>query len=613
MRHSEPTVLPHHVSLGEHFSSGDRDTLDADAIIRFTQRSWRVCLIWLGAGLCASIAFLAISPAYYTAYSTILFYDSASRPATGAGSASDPLASAAVDTQIQVLQSAEVVGRVVDQNRLIEDQEFGVGHVTTTPQARHATILGVMRALSVRRIGLSDAVTVGFTSKTRLRSAVIANAIIQAYAAAGLDLQRRDRAEAASELRELAEARNKAFASDPTTVLSPTAPQSAGEARARFRELQDRMEAYRVMYNNLMQRVNKASGLDFSSLSVRVLTPAEPPLGRSWPKLIFVFGIAVAVTGAAGFGHALLREATNRSLRTMDEVRQFTGLDCVGGIPKIEERGWITGAVDVGGLQPAYLNASADFCQAIVRLAVRLQEPKQRQFVIGVVAPTAGVGSSSVSAHLANILAEGGQKTLLVDANWQKAAKGLAVPMPSPNRMLARGLAAIHLEPGKLDVLVLRATAPISPLNASNSIASALQHLQAEYDFVVIDFRSIDQTADLDVNLAIVNRVVVIVEAGQTTAESLGGLLRVLPKDKIEAVMVNKITPRSPDLTAEFAGFVEPLIGVSRTALALLDRLAAGQTKFLHRTKYFRTWLHRAARRCRKQIRRGPLKGAPAE
>ena len=79
MRHTEPIgLLPHEVP-GDPLGPNDQELLATDAIIRFIQKSWRLCLIWIIAGLCAGIAFEILSPAYYTAYVTILFEDQALR------------------------------------------------------------------------------------------------------------------------------------------------------------------------------------------------------------------------------------------------------------------------------------------------------------------------------------------------------------------------------------------------------------------------------------------------------------------------------------------------------------------------------------------------------
>lgn len=610
MRHTEPVVLPHYELLGPPLGPHDGDTLDVEAIIRFIRGSWRLCVIWIGAGLCAGIVFWVVSPAYYTAYSTLLFYDNAPRSAAASSSPADAVASAYVDTQIQVLQSDEVVGRVVDQNRLIQSVEFGVGDATPDAVARHATILQVERALTIGRIGLSDAVTVAFTSRNRLRSAAIANAITQSYIDARSDLQQRERTDTVVELRKrLEEARNKAFVSDAPNASVSATPQSAEQARARFHELQDNADAYRAMYDNLLQRANTASAAEYSGLGVRVITPAEPPLKKSWPRLLIVFGIAAAAAGMGGIAHAFLRQMTDRSLRTAEDVRRSSGLDCIAGVPKIEEGAWVTGGIHPEGLQPAYVNASAIFCQSLVRLAFRLQGPQKRPRIIGVAAPTSGVGTSSVAVHLANILAESGRKTLLVDANWQKPSVGLAVYQSDANPMLARVLAAIHLEPGRLDILVLRATAPISPLNASLAIVSALQHLPGDHDCVVVDFHAADQTADLEASMTIINEAVVVVEAGRTTAESLYDLLRVLPKDKLQAVIMNKTVSEIPGLRTEFVQLVEALARRIRSLLLLvpsplLDRLAAWRADWAQsiRTELW-PWLCQTARSARRQLR----------
>jgi len=610
MPHTESLAFPRYETSGEPFGPRDRDSFDPDAIIGFVRRSWRLCLIWVGVGLCASIAFLIVSPVYYTAYSTVLFNDSGARPAA-TGTEADAVASAYVDTQVQVLQSAEVVGRVVDRQRLVEDREFGIGRPSTDPEVRHATILRTAAALSVRRIGISDAVSIGFTSRSRLRSAAITNAIVHNYVNGRLELQRQNRDGAVAELRaRLAEVRDKAFAIEPPQNPASGMPQSASQAKARFRELQDNAQAYRAMYDNLLQRANAAAAAESPSVAVRVIAQAEPPLHRTWPRTFIVLGLATALAAAFGLGQALFREVADRSLRSAEDVEQVTGLDCITRVPKMERQAWVTGDVAAGGLQPAYLNAAADFCQPMVRLAVRLQRPNRRKFVAGVVAPSVGAGTSSAAAHLANILADGGQKTLLVDANWRKPTTGLSMPESSRSGMLARGLTAIHLEPGKLDVLVLRAMAAISPLAASLSIVSALQHLQAEYDCVIVDFHSADETADLEASMAVINAVIVVVEAERTTAESLRNLLKVLPGDQIEAVIVNKIASAPRDLRAEFGHFVEPIVRSLRTALPwgalLLDRLGAArqrQTEAFQRARLFGGWLLRAAWSGRRQLR----------
>src|SRR5262245_6187013 len=109
----------------ESFGPNDRDTLNVSGVSQFIRRRWRLCVIWISASLFAGVLFATFSRTYYTAYATILLEDRASRPladSVGGAITADP---AYVDTQVQLLSSDEVLGRVVDQNRLVEDKEFG--------------------------------------------------------------------------------------------------------------------------------------------------------------------------------------------------------------------------------------------------------------------------------------------------------------------------------------------------------------------------------------------------------------------------------------------------------------------------------------------------------
>jgi Mrp family chromosome partitioning ATPase len=175
-------------------------------------------------------------------------------------------------------------------------------------------------------------------------------------------------------------------------------------------------------------------------------------------------------------------------------------------------------------------------------LGTNSAKPNHRgRLIIAVAAPTRGAGASSVAAHLAAIIATRGQKTLLVDANWRKPSAAGALPNSQPNREFASTLATVPSEPERLDVLVLRATAPISEPNAALSIVTTLKQL--EYDYVIVDFNSAEQTADLEACMTAIQKVIVVAEAGQTSAESLHDFVRLVPRDKLAAIVLNKFDP----------------------------------------------------------------------
>ena len=567
-----------------HLGPNEPDSVDVDAFIRFIRKSWGLVFLWVFLSLCAGIAFMMLAPAYYTAYTTILLEDRASRAPADAAARDAAPDLAFADTQVEVLQSDEVVRRVIDQNRLTELEEFGKGGglrsllssfgsaiegsgkdgaglssplsrfaspENTDPAAmkresRYTAFMRVKHALSIRRLGISNVVEIGFTSRSRLRSAAIANAIAQSYIENQVEMKRQAFQDAASQLRQsLAALRNKAFAIDLPAETSST-PETGEQALARAREQQSSADAYRALYgslySNLLQRSYAQSGDQSSFPAARVLTPAEPPAERSWPRAILVLAIAVAGGAAGGFVHALLRQATDHSLKTVEEVQRSSNLDRVAGIPKIRW-GRRSRAFRQSGLQPAYAKVFAEFHDSLGKLAVRLQGGLHQRggVLIGVVAPMAGAGASSIAAHLARIIAESGQKTLLVDANWQKPSIEPASPEPNSSRKLAWRIATVDLKPESLDVLLLWPTAPISALNASLSIVSTVQQLKAQYDCVIVDFHAAGQTADFEANLTAVNEMIIVVEAKRASSQSFNQFLRLIPRNKIAAVVVNKV------------------------------------------------------------------------
>src|SRR5262249_31551094 len=113
------------------------------------------------------------------------------------------------------------------------------------------------------------------------------------------------------------------------------------QARTQLRELQNNAETYRALYNNFLQRAYTEYDPPLSG--ARVITPAEPPAERSWPRAILILAFAVVGGAAAGGGHALLRQATDHSLRTVEDVQRSTGLDRVAVVSVIRRRAWKTG------------------------------------------------------------------------------------------------------------------------------------------------------------------------------------------------------------------------------------------------------------------------------
>ena len=156
--------------------------------------------------LCLAAAYLALVPAKYTATAVILVDPRQERvlssEAVVQGIGQD---AAAVESQVEIINSNELARRIVDQLRLDSDSEFksagsplewlGLGKAAEgdsqyASKEKDKIVNRFQKSLDVRRRGLTYILEVNFTSQSAAKSAKIANAIADAYIADQLSAKR---------------------------------------------------------------------------------------------------------------------------------------------------------------------------------------------------------------------------------------------------------------------------------------------------------------------------------------------------------------------------------------------------------------------------------------
>lgn len=102
--------------------------------------------------------------------------------------------SAAVDTEVQALQSPELIGRVVDTLRLDRNPDFNgnlalpaAANAKPNPLARARAIGNVFGNLTIKRDGLSYAISISFESTSAPLAAQVVNTLAQTYVSGQVD------------------------------------------------------------------------------------------------------------------------------------------------------------------------------------------------------------------------------------------------------------------------------------------------------------------------------------------------------------------------------------------------------------------------------------------
>ncbi len=212
--------------------------------------------------------------------------------------------------------------------------------------------------------------------------------------------------------------------------------------RSELRSLQSSADAYRQIYETFLQRFTQAMQdqsypISDARVAAAALAPADPSHPRSAIVLVLAlgFGLGLGVVGAVA------REALDGSVRTVAQLRQATGLDCLGVVPQepalafTRNTAWRRSARSSAArgnvlIPPAFLRAATDRDSAIaeavhgVRVASTRHSARGRDVrLIGCVAARSGEGASTFAANLAFAAATEGRRTLLVD--WNAAAPWL--------------------------------------------------------------------------------------------------------------------------------------------------------------------------------------------
>jgi polysaccharide biosynthesis transport protein len=283
--------------------------------------------------------------------------------------------------------------------------------------------------------------------------------------------------------------------------------------RSELRSLQSSADAYRGIYENFLRRFTQAmQDQSYPISDARVAAPALAPMDRSYPRASIALAVALALGLALGVMIAVAREALDVTVRTVAQLRQATGLDHLGTVPKTAamacqcdwrwRRASRTSArsgqmLVPGAFRQAAVNQDSGIADAVhgVRVAAARQSAKGRDVrVIACVSMLADEGTSTFAANLAFALAADGQRTALVDWNTKNP---WLTEMLSPGRQIGVQELAVP-EATLIDVAMDDAETGLHFIGQSlggmpqvwprpTKVRAMLTNLRDRYDIVVID------------------------------------------------------------------------------------------------------------------------------
>ncbi|GAA6617508.1 GumC family protein [Scytonema sp. NUACC26] len=326
------------------------------------------------------------------------------------------------------------------------------------------------------------------------------------------------------------------------------------------RQLERKVEAAQSTYSLLLQKLQESRIAENQNIgNASNISPAQIPEEPTSSLMIWYVSAALLAT-IASIMSILLLEATDKSIKSVDEARELLGLTLLGVIPSFsksktstrinEEYELGTCPLFVQDTPPSPVSEAFRMLRANLRYVSADKELK----VIVVTSSVPKEGKSTVAANLAMAMAQKERKVLLIDADLHRPVQhfiwGLHNSQGLSNIIVGQAeiKTAINQVMDNLYVLT-SGVIPPSPaaLLDSKRMASLIDKLGVSYDFVIIDAPSLTVAADAANLGQMSDGVLLVVRPGMVDSVNVTLAKELLEKSgqKILGQVVNGVIPKN--------------------------------------------------------------------
>jgi len=327
------------------------------------------------------------------------------------------------------------------------------------------------------------------------------------------------------------------------------------------RELERQLEASQSTYALLLQKLQESRIAENQNVgNVRVtsfaLVPDEPVAPRK--SLYLVTGVLLG--SLLSLATALVLEARDKSIRTVDEARKLFGFTLLGVIPsfkKPEKTTLRNGNLERSTPELVVRNSPRSPFSAAYRMLQAnlkfLSSDKELKAIV-VTSSVPKEGKSTVSANLAVAMAQLGRKVLLVDADMHRPVQHQIWDLPNQLGLSNLLVGQVELRTVIKEVMVNLdvLTSGIMPPNPmalldSQRMASLIEMFSAKYDFTIIDTPSLSVDAEAPVLGKMADGVLLVVRPGVVDSGSAALAKEFLEQSgqKVLGQVVNGVIPEN--------------------------------------------------------------------
>ena len=283
----------------------------------------------------------------------------------------------------------------------------------------------------------------------------------------------------------------------------------------------------RQLYDGLLERYKTLNAMAGVSLSnIAIIDNAQVPKAPSSPNLVknlllgLIFGLALAAL------LVFFRDQFDDSIRVPEDIEDKLGVPLLGVVPKSESDNPDQALSDPKSPISESYNS--------LRGSLLYSTPQGLPQIMLVTSAQAAEGKTTTSLAIASGFARMGRKALLIDADLRRPSLHLRMNVPNERGLSDLLTSSEPLEQAtqKSNVpnLTLLPAGPIPPspteLLSTARMEDLLQSAARQFDVIVVDSPPILGLADAPMMSALVDGVIVVVEADRSRRGALKSALR---------------------------------------------------------------------------------------
>ncbi len=319
-------------------------------------------------------------------------------------------------------------------------------------------------------------------------------------------------------------------------------------------DLRNKLERHRLLFNSVVEQLKQARFVsDYSSVTSQVIESPKTPRRPVWPRTGLTLALALVLGSMLGTSIVMVRDRLDPRIRSLDELRQVTGLSVIGQVALMPEKQ--AGVPGCFGLI-SHTRPRSDCAEAyrVARTNIDSLRRNTRLQVLLVTSAYAEEGKTTSASNLAISFAASGRKVLLIDADLRRPSLDKIHGLDRMRGLshLLRDLMPLHrvVQPSQIENLDVITAGPEVPnpaeLLSSPRLAELLDEARKSYDIILVDASPLLAVADPKIIGAVVDGIILTVRAwmlDHRDAEQSVELLRNLGTP-ILGLLVNGMDPR---------------------------------------------------------------------